>query len=1624
MTPNRHRRVIARPFAVLTQSIAVLAAASVLAPASHAADIYWDGVSAIWNATANWSTDPNAVTPDPAAVPGINDLAIFNITGVNAAEIVSLNAAHSALGLVFNNTGTTTLEGSGANRTLTLGASGIQLAATAGAVTIGSGTANQNVTVALGAAQSWTNNSASLLTITNNVTNAANLLTITGSGNTTIAGVIGNGAGGITKTGNGTLTLTGANTYTGVNLISAGIVRATAAGSLGTGAATVNLNGGTLQLANNAGTNFGRNTTVSATSTIVSDRTTSAGTSGTHTLGTLSIGAQTLNVTRGSLITGTATGGITFGATTMTGNAIFAPGGNAQLNLGTVTGAFTLTKEGTGALRLDGANTFPTLALTNGTLILNNAAAYGNIGATIDVPGNAAIVSGNGVTLLVNDNITTGTGKTVNLISAGTVATQNRTSLGGQNNAVWNGNVVISGTSSSGLFSNAGNFTINGNVSGASGVGGAVFFRGNGTGFMNGNINLPSNSFFKTDGGTWQLNSSGHTYITQTQIADGVGRLGINDAFVTTLPLVIGQGSGTQGRFELNGFSQTVSGLRTDPGTTVGTHWIRNSNLNTAGTLTVNTAGTDNYRGDVGHASAGNFSLTKTGVGRLNLQDSNVQLNQINVNDGTLGLNITGTNARHLRTTVTGLAAGTIEKFGPGEAIVTGAFNHAGATTITAGRLTLGGGTAGAISVADGAALGAGFNGGSLNANSVSFGTAGATSFAPVLSAPGGTVAVSATNLTVNGTGVAVTPLGANITTGVYPLIGYGGGAINGGGFAAFAMGAPGTYPHITASLVNNLALQRVELDVTAVDSLVWTGASGVWDVNATTNFKLASDNSPANFFQGDRVLFDDTGTTKAITTTGAPVIGNLTFNNTTGNDYTVTGVLTGPGGISKLNTGTVTLASANTFTGPINVADGVLVLSGANTGTGAVSVTGGTLRLGNGEALSTAASVTIAPGGTLDVNGTTPGTKIPEIHVSGSGVGGNGAIVNNGAGITNNNHALVITLDGDTTWGGSGRYDINNTLINGGTFNLTKKGAAELAYQPAAGSTLGNVIVDAGTFTAQTANPLATTSSVIVNSGAIHQLFSTIAVQHSAVLNDGGILRSSNGSPVFNGTVTLNGTTTGRNIQATNTTTLNIAGQITGTGGFTMNDAGTVQIRNATNNYAGDTQISAGTLNFDTVGRLPVTTDLSLSGGTLDPVNRTHTVASLSGTGGQINQGTVGTGVIVTTQSTATTFSGNVNRVTIQMDGTGTLTLAGTTDNSTGLAVANNGTLVLAKTGDYGVHTIGSANLGLTINSGGTVQLGGNLTAFTAGTGSNTPPADITVATPPANYVDQIFNFTEVLVNSGGTFDLNGRMEAIDGIAGGGIITNSSATAGRLYVGYNNTTSTTPGFTGNTSTFSGTLTDGAGAVELRKIGTGTLVLSGANSHTGGTFVTAGTLVVNGGIAGGPVTVNGGTLAGSGETGALTLTSGILSPSDVLNPLDTGSLSLGGGSLAIDITGATASDQINVLGGVNFSANVALTLNFSTYDPVNNVDTFTLILNDGADLVGLSGGFTFGGNPIGEGAIFTATSGAFSQAFQITYAGGSGNDVVLTAVPEPTSAALLMGGLASVIGMRRTRRRR
>ena len=107
------------------------------------------------------------------------------------------------------------------------------------------------------ASQSWSNNSASLLTVSANVTGNATagnttILTLagTGSGGSLLSGTIGDGsnAGNLAVTVNttgGPVTLSGSNTYTGGTTLTAGTLNATSNTALSTGSVTMNPSSGT-----------------------------------------------------------------------------------------------------------------------------------------------------------------------------------------------------------------------------------------------------------------------------------------------------------------------------------------------------------------------------------------------------------------------------------------------------------------------------------------------------------------------------------------------------------------------------------------------------------------------------------------------------------------------------------------------------------------------------------------------------------------------------------------------------------------------------------------------------------------------------------------------------------------------------------------------------------------------------------------------------------------------------------------------------------------------------------------------------------------------------------------------------------------------------------------------------------------------------------------------------------------------------------------------------------------------------------------------------------------------------------------------------------------------------------
>jgi autotransporter-associated beta strand protein len=235
------------------------------------------------------------------------------------------------------------------------------------------------------------------------------------------------------------------------------------------------------------------------------------------------------------------------------------------------------------------------------------------------------------------------------------------------------------------------------------------------------------------------------------------------------------------------------------------------------------------------------------------------------------------------------------------------------------------------------------------------------------------------------------------------------------------------------------------------------------------------------------------------------------------------------------------------------------------------------------------------------------------------------------------------------------------------------------------------------------------------------------------------------------------------------------------------------------------------------------------------------------------------------------------------------------------------------------------------------------------------------------------------------------------------GVTVGSIEGSGNVFLGANNLTL---GSNNLNTTFSGVIQDGGGFLgdtggSLSKIGSGKLVLSNANTYTGGTTVNAGTLLVNNtsgsGTGTGAVHVNAGTLSGSGTIAGAVTVGTKSGPGAFLSP----GLSLSPGTLTIQSALTLNSDatyhfELNrhIMTADEVIAN-GVTINgarFSFTDlhggAVARGTVFTIIENTAASSI--AGEFT----NLPDGSMFKAKG----NTFEVSYEGGDGNDLTLTAI--------------------------
>lgn len=304
--------------------------------------------------------------------------------------------------------------------------------------------------------------------------------------------------------------------------------------------------------------------------------------------------------------------------------------------------------------------------------------------------------------------------------------------------------------------------------------------------------------------------------------------------------------------------------------------------------------------------------------------------------------------------------------------------------------------------------------------------------------------------------------------------------------------------------------------------------------------------------------------TSSTISTRFDLTLGSLAVdvaNGSAADDLLISGNITQNTDVPSPNARTLTKSGAGTLT-----------LSGANAFTGVVSVNGGTIKIGNKSALGASntavTKVTVASGASVDFNGVIDATY--GYTISGTGVGGNGALVNNGSNIGNGfAQATNIRLADNASIGGTGNwalltslYAATNLDLNGKT--LTKSGPNTV--------TLVNTTLTAGAITVSEGT-LGTAQTASNGSAAALTLNDTTGVGLSlgANLSIGSLA----GGGASGGNVALGSNTL--TVGALNASTT-YAGTISGTGAITKTGTGTLELT-GTNTYSGATTVSAGTL-------------------------------------------------------------------------------------------------------------------------------------------------------------------------------------------------------------------------------------------------------------------------------------------------------------------------------------------------------------------------------------------------------------------------------------------------------------
>jgi fibronectin-binding autotransporter adhesin len=350
----------------------------------------------------------------------------------------------------------------------------------------------------------------------------------------------------------------------------------------------------------------------------------------------------------------------------------------------------------------------------------------------------------------------------------------------------------------------------------------------------------------------------------------------------------------------------------------------------------------------------------------------------------------------------------------------------------------------------------------------------------------GGTLTVGAI------TTIEVNQINGFLGSGTYHLMEYVGPALDTGNFEL--TGVTLTPRQTSATLVASDG----HLDLVVVGdpaTLTWVGgvSSNLWDVGGTVNWTGAPGITPDNhFFDGDSVVFDDSGSNSPAVTVAGPVSPSaMSFSQSAGHDYTIAGgdvvvfndaTMSGSGGLTLANTafsvnnmtlsgsGALTFANTDVAAGSLTN-DGGATVTLANTGTvsaGSIALNTGTLALDRADDFEIGAAISGA--GTLQKD------NVGAATISGNNAGFTGPIVV---------AAGTLKAIGNTTLGAGGSMASGVTVMDGATLD-----AVNGTTTPGTGTEVvtiaGSGVNDVGALVVATAtNSNAHINQVILNGDA-----------------------------------------------------------------------------------------------------------------------------------------------------------------------------------------------------------------------------------------------------------------------------------------------------------------------------------------------------------------------------------------------------------------------------------------------------------------------------------------------------------------------------------------------------------